>query len=336
MAYVYSLVLLITIELERRRTGASLSHWARELAPAVVTFAALAALLGTVYGALPLVRTVIPIEGMANYRAVNFGFFSPAGREFWDPHGQPWLVYVIDVSGFWIAGTIFLICSSVAAIFYRVTGATDGEFKNRSYEIVATCGVLHVAFILLFFGNQWSWIYYSYFLTIGVAAAAGASAIQRRVAMGLCLIGILAWTDVAFWERRWWQTRGRDAVTGGLWASAEERAEWKLVLDSIHGSKAVALDLKGAAELMYPADFEPPITLYMDPGLIKPLEIQRKLEQLSEAQMVVVPVDGIEACRGIPAAPEFETSLKSFVPRIRGEYFNVYQRQSSANPPTSR
>jgi hypothetical protein len=52
--------------------------------------------------------------------------------------------------------------------------------------------------------------------------------------------------------------------------------------------------------------------------------------------MVVVPVDVIEACRGIPAAPEFETALKSFEPQMKGKFFAVFQRSGSANPPTSR
>ena len=326
MGYVYSLVLIVAIVCRRRRARAKIGHWIGELAPAVATGAALILVLGIIYGPVPLLRTVIPIEGVSNYRAVNFGFFTGSGREFWDPHGLPWVVYLLDFSGFWIAGTLFLIGSGAAAIFYLATRAGDGELEARRNEIIATCAVLHVAFIALFFGNQFSWIYYAYLLTIGVAAAAGASAIQRRVTIGLCVMGILAWPHVIRLDRRFWNTRQRDAVTAGLWASPDERAEWRLVLDSIHGSKAVVLDKKGAAELMYP-QFESPVTLYMDPGLIKPLEIRRKVEQLSEAQTVVVPSNiEIEVCRGIPAAPEFETAIKGFEPRMKGKFFDVYQR----------
>jgi hypothetical protein len=326
MGYVYSLLLLVAIVCQRWRTGAKLDHWIRELAPAVVTGSALILVLGIIYGPVALVRTVIPIEGISNYRAVNFGFFTGTGREFWDLRGLPWFAYLIEIPGFWIAGTLFLICSGVAAIFYLATHADDAGLESRRNEIIAICAVLHIAFIALFFGNQWSWIYYAYFLTVGVAAAAGSSAIQRSATIGLCVMGIMVWQNVAFWELRWWQTRERDSVTSGLWASADERTEWRRVLDSIHGSKAVVLDLKGAVELMYP-EFELPITLYMDPGLIKPFEIRRKVEQMSEAQMVVVPANiGIESCKGIPAAPEFETALKNFEPRMMGKFFDVYQR----------
>ncbi len=336
MGYVYSLVLLVAIACQRWRAGAKHDPWIRELAPAVATGTALILVLGIIYGPVALVRTVIPIEGLINYRAMNFGFFTGAGREFWDPHGLPWLFYLLDFSGFWIAGTLFLICSGVAAIFYLATRADDPEFEARRNEIIATCAVLHVAFVALFFGNQWSWIYYSYFLTIGVAAAAGASAIQRRVTIGLCVVGIMAWTHEFRLDRRWWNTREPDAVTAGLWASSDEREEWQRVLDTVHSQRAVILDTMGAIELLVP-EFEKPVSLYLLPGLMIPANIQRKVEQLSEAQMVVVPANiEIEACRGIPAAPEFETALKSFEPRMRGKFFDVYQRPSSPKSPAAR
>ena len=100
--------------------------------------------------------------------------------------------------------------------------------------------------------------------------------------------------------------------------------------------RAVILDTKGAIELIVPG-FEKPVGLYLDPGWMVPADIQRKVEQISQAESVVVPANiGIEACRGVPAAPEFETALKSFEPPVRGKFFDVYQRASSSNLPAAR
>ncbi len=335
MGYVYS-VLLIGLACRNLRGESLVTRATRVIAPAAVTSTVIAAILMAPCGPGALIHTVLPLEGAAAYRVLHYGFFSESGRQFWDPRGLPWLFYLLDFSGFWTVGTLFLISSGVAAIFYLTTRADHLGLEARRNEIIATCAVLHVAFIALFFGNQWSWIYYAYFLTIGVAAAASASAIQRRVTMGLCVMGIMAWTDVAFWERRWWQTRERNAVTAGLWASSGEREEWQRVLDTVKSQRAVILDTKGAIELIVPG-FEKPVSLYLDPGLMLPADMQRKVEQISESQMVVVPANiGIEACRGIPAAPEFETALKSFEPRMRGKFFDVYRRLSSPNSPAAR
>jgi hypothetical protein len=98
----------------------------------------------------------------------------------------------------------------------------------------------------------------------------------------------------------------------------------------------VILDSKGAIELIDP-EFEKPVSSCLDPGWMLPADIRRKVEQISEAQMVVVPANiGMMTCRGIPAAPEFETALKGFEPRMRGKFFDVYQRPSSPNSPAAK
>jgi hypothetical protein len=334
MGYVYAAVLIL-LSCRNLRGKRSMSQALHVIAPAVVSSIAIATLLATFYGPTVLINAVLPLEGAVAYHVLHYGFFNDAGRQFWNPQGVSWLIYLVDFSGFWIVGTLFLICSGVLAISYLASDGDGTSLDPRRNEIIVTCAVLHVAFITLFFGNQWSWIYYAYFLTIGVATAAGASAVQRRVAFGLCVLGLLAWTDVAFWERRWWQTRHRYNVMAGLWASDDEREQWQTVLDMVRSHRAPILDTKGAGELLFPG-FEMPVSLYLDNGLMLPADVQRKVKQISEAQMVVVPVDGIEACRGIPAAPEFATAMKSFDPRIKGKFFDVYQRPSSPSSPVSK
>jgi len=334
MGYVYVAVLFV-LACRDLRGERILSRTLRLIAPAIVSSIVIATTMASFYGPTALIHTTLPLGGAAAYRALHYGFFDYAGRQFWNPQGQSWLIYLIDVSGFWIVGTLFLICSGVMAILYLVSATSDPGLEARRNEIIATCAVLHVAFITLFFGNQWSWIYYAYFLTIGVAVAAGASAIQRRVALGLCVMGIMAWTDVVFWERRWWLTHHRSNATAGLWASDDEREQWQTVLDIVRPHSAAILDTKGAAELIF-HEFDMPVTLYLDPGWMLQADIRRKVGEISGAQMLVVPVDGIEACRGIPATPEFAAAMKSFEPRIKGKFFDVYQRSSSPGSPASK
>ncbi len=334
MGYVYAAVLIV-FACRNLRGERLVSRALHAIAPAFLSSIGIAITLAAFYGPIALIKTILPLEGATAYRVLHYGFFNDAGRQFWNPAGVSWLIYLVDVSGLWIIGTLFLIGSGGVAILYLASATSDAGLDQRRDEIIATCTVLHVTFIALFFGNQWSWIYYAYFLTIGVAAAASASAIQRRVGFALCVIGIMAWTDVVFWERRWWQTRHRDAATAGLWAADDEREQWQTVRDIARSHRATILDTKGAAELLFPG-FEMPVSLYLDNGLMLAADVRRKVEQISGAQMVVVPVGGIEACRGIPVAPEFETALKSFDLRIKGKFFDVYQRPSSPNSHASK
>jgi hypothetical protein len=321
MGYVYGLLLVALIFRDLRRSGFSFRRLLTELAPAAFVFLGLATVVSLTYGPQTFLHTVLPIEGVSNYRALNFGLMA-AGRGLWDPKGLPWIFYFIDVSGFWIAGTLFLFGSTLLR-----PGNRDGEqLSNRRAELTLTCAILHLAFLLLFFGNQWSWIYYSYFLMIGVTLACELGPAPRLIGLGLCAIALLSWTDVAYWSHRWWQTTAPDTLTAGLWAPADEREEWLRVLSTARGHQTAILDTMGAAELLYPG-FEDPVSLYLTRGLMLPEDVHRKLNRLSRAEIVVVPIT-ITACSGIPDAPEFASELKNFDPVWIGKHFEIFQRHA--------
>ena len=172
MGYVYS-VLLIAFACRSLRGENVVRRLLHMIAPAAVASIVIASVLAASYGPYALVHTVLPLEGAVAYRALHYGFFNGAGRDFWDPRDLPWFVYLVDASGFWIAGTIFLICSGGLALLRLATDKNEPEFEVRRNEIIVTCAVLHLAFISLFLGNRSSWIYYAYLLTIGIAAFGG-------------------------------------------------------------------------------------------------------------------------------------------------------------------
>jgi len=180
--------------------------------------------------------------------------------------------------------------------------------------------------LALFFGSQWSWTYYSYLLVIGCAIAADLGNASRRIGLVLCALALFSWTDVVYWNYRWWRTTEPASSTAGLWAPSDERAEWLSVLAKARGHKAVMLDRQGATELLFPG-FEDPVSLFLLKGLMTPQEIQRKLAQISGADIVIVPMS-IGDRGGIPEAPEFDAAMKNFV-LTRGKYFYVFQRDGA-------
>jgi hypothetical protein len=112
---------------------------------------------------------------------------------------------------------------------------------------------------------------------------------------------------------------------------SDERAEWSRVLEEVRGKDAVMLNTKGAAELIFP-QFQPPATLYLDPGLMLDADVERKARQLATVETIVVPYGiDLEVCRGVPDKRELrETLNKEFVPAFEGRYFEVFERRSSA------
>ncbi len=323
MGWVYGLLLVILIVRHLSQRGFNLAQLLGSLTPAAITFVTLGTATAVQFGSHTLLHTVLPIEGVSNYRALNFGLLG-AGRQLWDPKGYPWIIYLIDVSGFLIVSTTFLCASTLLVLRSRY----ENRLASRRRELLVTCTVLHVVFLTLFFGNQWSWIYYSYVLMIGTSIAVTLGRIQRSVGLALCVLAVLSWTDFAYWSYRWAGTTAPATTTAGLWAPADERIEWSQVRSLAVGHKTVILDTMGAAELLFPG-FEKPVSLYLTRGLMLQNDIGRKLDLVSGAEMVIVPMIPMSSCTGIPDAPEFRGAIKDLQLAWHGKYFDVYRRGTS-------
>ena len=318
MGYIYGLLLIILIVRDLIGTESAPRKIAAALTPAAIVYLSLATALAMIYGLSTLLHTALPIEGATAYHALNYGLMG-TGREFWDPKKFPWIYYAIDIAGFWIASTIFLFGAALLQLRRREQATPPIK------EAILTCAILHLAFLIFFFGNQWSWIYYPYLLMIGVAVATGLGPTSRRVGIALCVVALLSYTDLAYWTHRWWQTTSPDAATAGLWAPDDEREEWRQMRALTHEHKVVMLDSMGATELLFPG-FENPVSLFLTRGLMQPDDVRRKLDQLSTAELAIVPIT-IEACSGVPDAPEFRSALKSFDLAWEGKHFEVFRRR---------
>ena len=323
MGFVYGLLLVILIARDSKLGSSASRHFFRALAPAVMVFVGLSALLILTYGFATFFHTLLPIEGAVAYRSLGYGFFA-SGKNFWAPDNHRWLFYLIDISGLWIAATFLLIGLALTSIksFVERTALVPKT------EILVTCAAVHLAFLLLFFGNQWSWIYYAYVLMIGTTIAFSVLPRNSRIGLAFCALAVLSWTDTTYWTHRLWQTTAPDEVTAGLWAAAVDRDEWLTVRRLMRGEPALALDTMGATELLFPG-FESPVSLYLARGLMTRGDIDRKLDQLSKAQVAVVPIT-ITTCSGVPDAPEFKDALRDFDLEWAGKHFEVFRRRGLA------
>jgi hypothetical protein len=321
MAYVYSLLLVLLIIRDLAKKTSFPSDWITAFAPAAVSFFTIGAILVFEFGIGALFRTAVPIEGATAYRELNFGIFA-AGRDLWSSK-LGLLYYLLTHAGFWILANLFLYSSAAIQL---AKALISGEFPPRRTELVVTCALLHLAFLLLFFGNQFSWIYYSYLLVIGCSIAADFGAYSRLLGVGLCVFALFSWTALGYWTERWWVTTAPSSSTNGLWATDEERHEWEKVLALASQRKVVILDEMGAAELMFPG-FRDPVSLFLMRGLMTPADVARKRAQLDAADTVVVPKT-MSTCSGIIDEPEFSGALDGFEPIWKTEHFDAFQRHT--------
>lgn len=327
MGYFYSLLLLILIAVElRERPSDRFRAWVRALAPASIVFAGLLILLALDFGIVPLIHNTLPVSGITDYRTLHYGFFRGTGRLFWeeDPT-QGWLYYLRSPAGFWIFLTLYLIMAAIATLREAFAEAIFKLPARR--ELIVTCAVLHVAFVTLFFGNKYSWIYYPYLLVVGVAAAVDIAPVYRRLAVPLLLVGAISLISPLHAFEKEWATRERGAATVGLWAQPQVFDEWTHVLDLVRGHRATAFYRLGGVQTLFP-QLGPPVTTFLHRGLATHAEMQRKLAQLGQAQMVIVPLGPPGTCFVPPDLPQLDSALRTrFTPIWKGRYFEVLRKR---------
>ena len=318
MAYLYGLMLIVVIA---RRTD--LRYGRRVLVPAVITGLVLGCTLAAIFGLVPLFTTLTPGAGIEVYRQSRHGFFNGVGKEFWFIPGGGLRDYFRYEVGSWMVGTFLLTTGGLLALVrvaqHRATG---------NDELVLTCSIQHIAFILLFFGNRWTWVYYYATMILGLAAI-GVRGRRHAAIIGVLALLVLAGSKAKFeTTARLWQTDSPRVETFGLWASTAERADWLKVLELSKGHHPVVLlaETDGAAFLT-PDVFEPPAGSYFVPGHPVPSEIRRKAEQIARAETVVIArPKGDPGRGGYDAWLEIASAFEGFEIISQGELFRVERR----------
>jgi hypothetical protein len=358
MAYVYGFVLLVLMIAGafRHRTHL-LRRIGSDIYPAVLTGVTMSVLLATMFGVSPLLNSLFPTAGIKIYKAEHFGFFHEGGRGFWAPPDVHWTYYVSSLAGPWIAGSLFLIVAGLFAVVRLLTTREDDERATLIWEMVLVCGALHLAFILLFFGNQWSEVYYFYVLVFGLAAIArlgtGSQLVVAALAVAIPAVVVNKWiihrlTPAATpvmagaeapgsagapaapssgFTYQLWFTSSPNWETGGLWSSSSERAEWSNVLSLIRGKRAALIVWYGCADVLFP-DFMPPVTALLAPGVDNPSDLQRKIAQLDTATIVVMPRWQSSL---LDTSPAIGTVVRrNFVKLREGNQFVIYRRRGGS------
>lgn len=331
MAYLYGLVLVVSIVRESR--GAR--SWARSLAPAAATGLILAASLAAVFGAQPLINSLVPGAGAEVYRESGYGFFRGSGRDFWWRPGVGLSGYLRYEVGYWLAGTLVLIGGGVAALARLVRGSGVAPEAGRD-EMIATCALLHVVFVTAFFGNRFSWIYYLWVLVAGLAAMSARGRAGRGAAWALALLLLLSDRSRLQDVRKGWLEDTRGAETYHLWATCQERDEWRKVLGLTEKTRPVLLAGKEGIGLL-DTRFAGPVGLYFVPGHPVPAEVGRKAAQLAVAETVVRVRSGFEpAWGGFERWPEIAAAIRGLEPVWTGNEFEVLRRRTPVSKPGAR
>ncbi len=346
MGYVYGLLLVIwTLRDWYRHERSVMSLWKRT-APAICTGLLMAGAMIWRFGWKSLLLTIVPITGMRTYHDTHFGFFSGSGLRFWSPAYHPWYYYIVTPAGIWLIMSGLLLWVLLARGFKAkksdetwlrrcIRGGLAGEFlhtPNRLRETAVSVALMHIAFVLGFYGWKYSWEYYSYLpvlFTAVVISRCGKRQLQAAAVLGVLAICSQARNaDLTFWC---WQNKVRNLQTGYLWAYPQQSAQWQYVERRVAGRRTLILS-NGYVPWM-PRGMTMPLSWFPEPGIPTPIEMQRLKREALAAHYIVVR-------RGygkysLWVNPAFVPVRRQFSMIWQGAYFSIW-RNSAAGRSTAR
>ncbi len=285
MALVYGAILTALILFESSR-----SKW-RSFLPAILTALSTAGMLAAVFGTAALVKSLSPADGMKVYADEHYGFFFGVGRGFWLVEPFTLWHYLLTPVGFWLLGTAVLILGGFRT---AVVG------RGRVATATSTCTILHIVFICFLFGNHLSWIYYSYFLVLGLCGVLNGNGLAPRSAppnlLSKCspyaLIGLAASAQVATvaFSLLIWTSATRTADTCGLFADQPNANAWAELRDLAQRDRVFLLAPTGAGHILRP-EVEGMRSWFLLRAATRPEEINAVRSQIRSANWVIVPRD---------------------------------------------
>lgn len=344
MAYVYGLLLVIWTIIDCYRHERRWSGLLRRTAPAMVTGVLMAAAMIWRFGIQSLLLTIVPITGMRTYKDTHFGFFSGSGLQFWSPAYHPWYYYIITPAGVWLAMSAILLWvllirglrqkqspENIGKRHYVGGLITDWvHTPNRLMETALSIAIMHIAFVLGFYGWKYAWEYYSYLPVLFTALVI--SRCRTRQVQVATVLGIMALCSQArnigltFWC---WQNKTRDQQTGYLWAYPQQAAQWRYVCRKVRGHPTLILS-NGYLPWM-PKGMTMPLSWFPEPGIPTAIEMRRLKSEAMAAHYIVVR-HGYGKF-GLWVNPAFASVRHRFSLLWQGQYFSIWR--TNASPTTA-
>jgi hypothetical protein len=327
LSYPYGLLLLVFIWIDVvRRDRLNAREFIGQLMPAAVTGVGLLLILSCAFGAGSVISTITPFAGMAAYRAMGFGFFR-AGHYFWNPGGTTWRYYAGNPAGVWLIGSAWLVGSAMFSAL-RLLGLVGRDSAEPCDELILTCAILHLVFVLLMYGDRDSWQYYTFVWLIGIEVTGGRTKPAASYALAvLCFATLLSYRASlpASLSFIWNSTAGPD--TGGLWISSKERIEWDQARAIAQGRRSVILNEYGAGGLILPG-FQKPVAGELMTGITIRSEVEREVQQLEDASVIVVCLEHGPDYSVLKHFPEIDRALDGTRRVFHGMYLDVYVRDA--------
>lgn len=284
LGYVYGFVLvcIVTLKVLRMRSLKS-----SVLVLPACTTVCLAVVLALRFGVTSLMRTVLPLTGVASYRTLRYGFFT-RGMAFWLPFPFTFRFY-LGVPGFWLLVIASLLLLGPLAVL-RARDAGSESLRKHKSEALGAGSIVIFVWIFFAFGHQYigSWILYLWLAVWAVSLLPEFFPKYTAVIVLLVLIALNADRHQVLGALPQWSTTKTSSLFPHTFSQGKEDQQIKEILSAVQGHRAVVLTHAGAMPLLHDGLGEP-LTEFFLPGIALPGDELRMKSAVSTADMVIVP-----------------------------------------------
>ena len=268
--------------------GRKFGQLAALLAPGVLVYAGLAALLASVFGFASLVATALPLAGARFYKEIGYSGFD-AFLTFLFPRGYDIKYYIAYYIGSPV--TWFVLCTLFlfALAIFRLARLMRGQPLDPPSTYVVLFSILQFIFIFFAYGSRGQHVIYE--CVLASATLVGISTLPqprlRNIALSVFLVvGILGETGTAFKTITAWRTTRPSPVTLGLYADPALAKELAQVIDASQNHNTLMLAYATGIHNYYPT-LNDPDAWFLQKGQLFPWQKQAIADQIQHSDLVV-------------------------------------------------
>jgi hypothetical protein len=333
MGIIYSAVILLLIAISHLRRTNSLKRILKDITPAALIGSGISISLIISFGFSEFFNITLPFAGKIIYKANNFGFFSGVGSSFWKSKDVSAGYYLGNPIGFWLVLSGVLSIGGLASLYKVIKNIKIDEQKpSKIYsEVVVSCFLCWIAWILFFFAHASSWFYYTYMMLMGVAVILNSLSLKKlrySLFCSLLVFSLLSQYSITKDIYRQWTNRFIGADTHWLWFDKQMYKEWQQVVDLIQDKPAAGALFNGCLGLI-DERFSMPHYWMMLKGETHPKMLLELDSVISQASYLVLLGQSDESfLRWYAKRPSTRQLLNQFEVSEEGKSFKLLSRIS--------
>lgn len=306
--------------------GRSLSKLAALAFPGLLTYSALALLLGFVYGFPSLLATAIPLNGAHFYKEIGYTGFE-AFLTFVHPAGYGMKYYIAYYIGSPV--TWFCLCSLFlfGLSIHLLASVLKGRRLTPAASFVVLFSIVQFVFIFFVYGSRGQHGIYEGLLAsatlVGISVLPGPR--HRNIALTAFLaVGVVGESGAVYKTFREWRTTTRTPESLGLYADPGFVKELSKVVQLSQHRGTLMLGYATGIHIYYPT-LEEPDAWFLQTGQLFPNQIQAIVDQINHADVVVEDLTSPSAA--VSSDVSIQAALNAMQPAPPMIYFRIRTRK---------